>query len=113
MTVQCDQAGGTCNIQVPAPGFALVFLTPGALSEVEPSTTETFATTAVTKTANTATVDPSVLATSNGHSGGDRAHLDSTSKGSNAAAAGRVVPGACTLAAVLVGALVLRLAARA
>lgn len=38
----------------------------------------------MTKTVNTATIDPSVLATSNGHKAmnGDKAHLGSTSKGS-------------------------------
>ncbi|GJE89064.1 glycoside hydrolase family 79 protein [Phanerochaete sordida] len=111
-TVQCDQTGGTCNIQVPAPGFALVFLTSGALAEVEPTSTATFSTTALTKTVNTATVDQSVLATSNGHSGVDRGQLDSTSKGSNAAAAG-LVPGACTLAAaVLAGMLAVGITAQ-
>ena len=41
--------------------------------------TKTFSTSAYTKTLNTARVPPSVLATSNGHSGVDREQLGSTS----------------------------------
>ena len=41
--------------------------------------TKTFSTSAYTKTQNTARVPPSVLATSNGHSGVDREKLGSTS----------------------------------
>ena len=64
-TVTCSSATGTsvCTIKVPAPGAALVFLT----SETAAAPSQTFATTALTKTRNTATVAPSVLATSNGH----------------------------------------------
>jgi len=70
-TVACDQTARTCPIRVPAPGFALVFLSPQYLTEVS-NGPETFSTTARTKTRNTATIDPSVLATSNGHSGSNR-----------------------------------------
>ena len=41
--------------------------------------TKTFSTTAFSKAKNTAKVEPSVLATSNGHSGVDRKKLGSTS----------------------------------
>lgn len=41
--------------------------------------TKTFSTSAYTRTLNTARVPPSVLATSNGHSGVDREQLGSTS----------------------------------
>lgn len=41
--------------------------------------TRTFSTSAYTKTLNTARVAPSVLATSNGHSGVDREKMGSTS----------------------------------
>ncbi|KAJ7923602.1 glycoside hydrolase family 79 protein [Mycena leptocephala] len=74
-TVQCDTTAQTCTIDVPAPGFALVFLTDD--SEIADSgkggpgdaggATMTFATTERTKTKNTATADPSLLATSNGY----------------------------------------------
>ncbi|KAH7884820.1 glycoside hydrolase family 79 protein [Phlebopus sp. FC_14] len=74
----------TCTIPLPAPCIALIFLTPTALSESSPSTTQTFATTAWTKTVNTATIDPSVLATSNGMSGAQRGVLASTSDESGA-----------------------------
>jgi len=89
-TVACDQNANTCPIQVPAPGFALVFINSQVLSEVS-NNPSTFATSQVTKTHNTATIDPSVLATSNGHSGSNR-ELGGTSKGlKNGAVSGRTV----------------------
>ncbi|KAF7318924.1 Glyco-hydro-79C domain-containing protein [Mycena chlorophos] len=66
-TVQCDTTANTCTIQVPAPGFALVFLSDAAETETAGASSVTFPTTALTKTRNTATVNPSVLATSNGN----------------------------------------------
>ena len=98
-TVQCDTTANTCQVQVPAPGFALVFLSTDAYSESNPSTTTTFATTSVTKKMNTVTVDPSVLATSNGHSGNSW-HLSSTSK-ENGGVRGAAMPGAIALLAML------------
>ncbi|KAL7278756.1 hypothetical protein ACG7TL_007763 [Trametes sanguinea] len=68
-TVQCDQGANTCQVKVPAPGFALVFMSDEAMQESEPASTATFATTVVTKAKNTVTIDPEVLATSNGHKG--------------------------------------------
>ncbi|KAJ7457804.1 glycoside hydrolase family 79 protein [Mycena latifolia] len=65
-TVDCDTSAQTCTVDVPAPGFALVFLTDAAETENGGMPSITFATTARTKTHNTATVDPAVLATSNG-----------------------------------------------
>ena len=47
-TVACDQASGTCAIDVPAPGFALVFLDNNALSDSEPTSTQTFPSTTCT-----------------------------------------------------------------
>ncbi|KAI0799775.1 hypothetical protein BC629DRAFT_197696 [Irpex lacteus] len=84
-TIQCDSGAGTCAIPVPAPAVALVFLTDSALQDVSASTTQTFSTTAVTKKANTATIDSAALATSNGNTGADRQKLGSTSKGSSGA----------------------------
>jgi len=77
-TVACTD--GACTITVPAPGFALVFLTPQALAEsnASPSSEVTFSTSVVTATINTVSIAASVLATSNGHSG-DTWHLGSTS----------------------------------
>ena len=82
--VNCDQANGVCSVRVPAPGAALVFLSDNALSEIERSPVVTYPTTAQTRTHNTATVDPAVLATSNGHSAMNQKgkSLGSTSKGS-------------------------------
>ncbi|KAJ3981054.1 glycoside hydrolase family 79 protein [Lentinula detonsa] len=79
-TITCISS---CSITVPAPGFALVFLTDNALSESGATgATTTFPTTAYTKSINTVTVDASVLATSNGNRGGG--NMGSTSKGSAA-----------------------------
>ncbi|TFY66779.1 hypothetical protein EVG20_g4311 [Dentipellis fragilis] len=104
-TVQCDQNANTCTIQVPAPGVAVVFLTSDALNEVTPGSTVTYPTTATTKTANTAVVDPSVLATSNGH-GGLEGHLGATSQGSSNAASGMkdAMSGAMAFLALIGGA---------
>ncbi|TFK29184.1 hypothetical protein FA15DRAFT_610933 [Coprinopsis marcescibilis] len=86
-TVTCDQGANTCAIHVPAPGAALVFLNNEALSEVEFEAVQTFSTTVLTRTVNTATFDPASLETSNGHTGFDSKHrLGSTSKGSNSGA---------------------------
>ncbi|KAI0073210.1 hypothetical protein K474DRAFT_1666888 [Panus rudis PR-1116 ss-1] len=113
-SVSCDQGNNVCNVKVPAPGFALVFLTDDALKESEPKETVTFSTSAVTRSINTATVDPSVLATSNGQNGSTRDKLGSTSKGSTGNAFASVVaPSLTTLCAAALGALVVlsRLAA--
>ena len=84
VTVPCDAASNTCTVNVPAPGFALVFLSDKAYTDSVPSgEVVTFATTAYTRTINTATIDPKVLETSNGHSGKDRVKMGSTSKGSS------------------------------
>ncbi|KAJ7486841.1 hypothetical protein FB451DRAFT_1127091 [Mycena latifolia] len=78
-TVACDTGAQTCTVDVPAPGFALVFLTDAAFTENGGAPSVTFATTARTKTHNTATVDPVVLATSNGFRNSDH-ELAGTSK---------------------------------
>ncbi|KAI0311519.1 glycoside hydrolase family 79 protein [Amylostereum chailletii] len=107
-TVQCDQANNVCNIHVPAPGFALVFLTEDGYSAATPETVATFPTTFQTATVNTARVDPSVLATSNGHA--DMADIrGATSPGSRKSAAfgmREAVPGLVALAGLALGALV-------
>ncbi|EMD31069.1 glycoside hydrolase family 79 protein [Gelatoporia subvermispora B] len=81
VTIPCNQTAATCLIPVPAPGAALVFLSEAALSEGTPTTTQTFPTTAMTKSINTASVAASVLATSNGNSAANRGNLSSTDKG--------------------------------
>ena len=80
--ITCDITNNACTIPLPSPGFALVFFDANDELTTLGQTTETFNTSTHTKTANTATVDPAVLATSNGHSGKDRNVLGSTSKGS-------------------------------
>lgn len=88
ITITCDTSANTCSVPVNAPGFALVFLTESEVSEVTPESASTFATTAYTKTINTQTVDASVLATSNGHSGDSFPVYGSTSKKSQSGALG-------------------------
>ena len=103
-TITCDTTANTCDIPVPAPGVALVFLSSGAQGALDPSTTQTYPTTALTKTYNTVSIDPSVLATSNGMSAKDRG-LSSTSEGSSGAprTAG-AVPGLVALGSFVLGA---------
>ncbi|KAJ7249910.1 glycoside hydrolase family 79 protein [Mycena rebaudengoi] len=64
-SVPCDQDKKVCIVRVPAPGFALVYLTDSVYSEKQ-DPPQTYATTARTKIHNTATIPPEVLATSNG-----------------------------------------------
>ncbi|KAF8624038.1 hypothetical protein AX15_006061 [Amanita polypyramis BW_CC] len=86
-TIQCNQGSNSCAVTVPAPSYALIFLSDQTLSESENGPYTTFATT-TSKTKTALTVDPSVLATSNGHSGLSLEELASTSKGSLSAAVG-------------------------
>ncbi|KAG5638703.1 hypothetical protein H0H81_010928 [Sphagnurus paluster] len=98
-TVQCDQVNNVCVISVPAPSYALVFLD-GTLTETEGAPSTTFPTTAQTKTRNTATVDATLLATSNG--GFDKKKLGSTSPGGGVKnAAGAVRPAVGVVGSVL------------
>ncbi|KAF9484215.1 glycoside hydrolase family 79 protein [Pholiota conissans] len=78
-TVACSATA--CMIHVPAPGVALVFFSSSAMTETSGGPSKTFGTTAMTRTHNTVTIDPAVLATSNGHTGMDKV-LGSTSEGS-------------------------------
>ncbi|KAF8154310.1 glycoside hydrolase family 79 protein [Crassisporium funariophilum] len=99
-TVQCS--GGTCTISVPAPCAALVFFGDGAMTETEGAGVRTFSTTVVTRTDGTATVDPTVLATSNGHGGTNGpGELGSTSRGSFSAAKGRAGAGVVVVGLVV------------
>jgi hypothetical protein len=94
VNVPCDTVTNTCTVTVPAPGFALVFLNDKAFEDsTPPGNTFTFATTARTRTVNTATVDPKALETSNGHGGKDRLDIQSTSKGSSPNGASRLKEG--------------------
>jgi hypothetical protein len=107
-TINCDQSNNVCKVPVYAPSVALVFLSDAAQTENagEPSTT--YSTTAVTKLFNTATVDPAVLATSNGEK--DSAlKLGSTSKGSASSAQGTRanLPGLGVILSMMFGGFVL------
>ncbi|KAG6808843.1 hypothetical protein H0H92_002618 [Tricholoma furcatifolium] len=101
-TIQCDSTTNLCTIPVPAPSFALVFLTDTSINEPGVAATTTFATTVQTRTRNTATVDPAVLATSNG---GYQKMLGSTSPGSTNAAmiAREAAPGLLSAVALVAG----------
>ena len=101
----CDTAANACSIHVPAPGAALVFFTDAAQSVASASPAPTFATTAVTRTRNTATIDAAVLATSNGNSGRSRGH-GGTSDALAFQGAGAVPARAAPSVGVLFGALV-------
>lgn len=109
-TVNCDTNANACQIKVPAPGMALVFITdPGILDQYSSDAQQTFATSVYTRTQNTATVDPSVLATSNGGRG-KQDNLGSTSKGeniNNAAASGRFIPSLVALSGLIFGGLLI------
>ncbi|KAJ6614100.1 hypothetical protein B0H10DRAFT_2221571 [Mycena sp. CBHHK59/15] len=85
-TMQCNMDTQTYSIKVPTPGFALVFLTDAAFTENVEALNATFPMTAQTQTHNTgeATVNPSVLSTSNRH-GAALDGLGSTSRGRNSA----------------------------
>jgi hypothetical protein len=84
--IPCDRESNTCSVGVPAPGFALVFFNQESQQESSPEAIPTFATTAFTQTRNTAYIDPTDLAKSNGISGETRdKHLGSTSFGSSGA----------------------------
>lgn len=80
-TVQCNPADGTCNIRVPGPGVALVFLNDAALqsSGAEISQVQTYATTTTTQRIMP-TMDQAELMSSNGRNGSTP--IGSTSEGS-------------------------------
>lgn len=52
-TVNCDTTAQTCTVKVPAPGFALVFLTDDAATQDAGAPSATFSTSAYTKSHNT------------------------------------------------------------
>ncbi|KAJ7117214.1 glycoside hydrolase family 79 protein [Mycena crocata] len=103
-TVACDTAAQTCTVKVKAPGMALVFLTDDAETANDGAASVTFATTARTKSHNTATVPPEVLATSNGNSF-DAHELAGTSRAPSAAT--RMVQAPMVLAGLAIGAVIL------
>lgn len=107
-TVNCDQNAGVCNIPVHAPSVALVFLSDDAQTENSGQPSTTFATTARTKTFNTASVDDAVLATSNGDKDAG-SKLGSTSKGSANTAQGisAHLPGLSVVLSLALGAVIL------
>jgi hypothetical protein len=88
-TISCNN--GQCAVTVPAPGVVVVYMSDAIFGNAESASftqkgqgqeggSMTFSTTARTKGHNTATVDPSVLATSNGHKAADES-LGRTSVG--------------------------------
>lgn len=106
-TVPCNP---DCSVKVPAPGIALVFLTPQSLADsggTAEDVAQTYSTSVHTKTIHTATVPPDVLATSNGHTGMG-SHGGSTSfnsaVGSGAVGGWEAVRFGSILAGVAVGA---------
>lgn len=82
-TISCDQTANACQIRVPAPGAALVYFSDDAQSAASApgQDAQTFPTTVLTKTKNTVSIDPAVLATAQGMSGKDRQQQGGTSQG--------------------------------
>lgn len=107
VTINCDQTTGTCDIPVYAPSAALVFLSDSAQTENSGVPSTTYSTTARTKTGNTASVAPEVLATSNGNKG--FANLGSTSQGSASGAQGLAarLPGLSVVLSMVLGAVII------
>jgi len=103
-------------VKVPAPSFALVFLSDAGQTEDKGAPSTTFATTALTKTQNTATIAALVLATSNGHGGTDdplkvNSEPGNTSRGSTKSGAVGLHPGTTLLftgSALALGAMLVR-----
>jgi hypothetical protein len=108
-SVACNAATASCDVSVPAPGFALVFLGDSGTDGGTFPAPQTYATTARTRTHNTATVDKAVLATSNGHRGMSSG-WGSTSRGREETGGAMLlrVPGVVALGGVVGGALALR-----
>lgn len=104
-TVICNTAVNTCSIKVPAPGFALVFLSEPTLAQLGVNQ-QTFATTVQqTRTINTVTVAPGALATSNGNRG-EAQYMGSTSpQHPRNLAFGRSLPSMLTLVGSVCGGL--------
>lgn len=104
-TVQCDQTANSCQIKVPAPGAALVFFSDDAqAAAVGEADVQTFATTVQTKVKNTVSMDPAVLATSNGDNGKNRlSHQGGTSFGAGNGAGSVVAPGLAVFVCMLAG----------
>lgn len=88
---------------MPAPGAALVFFSDDAQKAASGEAIETFPTTVITKTKNTVSIDPAVLATSNGENGRDRAQRGGTSAGGQNGAIALVGPGVAALLTILAG----------
>ncbi|KAF9051565.1 glycoside hydrolase family 79 protein [Panaeolus papilionaceus] len=105
--VPCDVVADTCTVRVPAPGFALVFLDTSNEVLSIGQATQTFTTSAYTRVHNTAYMDPSLVAVSNGHSAKNRVDgLGSTSVGSVAGTATQLwVPRLGVLTGIVLGGL--------
>ncbi|KAH7099881.1 hypothetical protein BKA62DRAFT_273394 [Auriculariales sp. MPI-PUGE-AT-0066] len=111
-TVECP--GGVCPIKVPAPGVAVVFLTPESVTfDANVDQVATFVTSHTTSMHNTAAVDGLTLATSNGLDAEDRERMKGakTSSGKNGSSGPRrfeaLWVGVSAFAAVIIGFLIL------
>ncbi|KAJ6545101.1 glycoside hydrolase family 79 protein [Mycena vulgaris] len=102
-TVTC-KSDNTCEIKVPAPGFALVFLADVSTDAESYPAVKTFSTTALTKTQNTIMINPTLLATSNGQAGANFMEAG-TSKGKKQPhnGAARFLPYLAVLASISLG----------
>ncbi|KAJ7603688.1 glycoside hydrolase family 79 protein [Mycena polygramma] len=110
-TVTCNP-DNTCNIKVPAPGFALVFLTDIPTDKETYSAVPTFSTTIETTTTRATTskngptgltVDPSVLATANGQRGTNNFPAGTSQGKKKSGGVARLVPSLTVVGCVVLG----------
>ncbi|KAF8900473.1 hypothetical protein CPB84DRAFT_1847260 [Gymnopilus junonius] len=85
--INCNTGANTCDIPVPAPGFALVFFDSSSPALSIGQASQTFTTTAYTQRHNTATYDSSTISLSQGRSGKTRQSLAGTSADDKVSAA--------------------------
>ena len=102
-TVQCSN--NVCTVSVPAPGAALVFLTDDAYNAVSPdrSDIQTFPTTYLTATVNTAIINTTELAVSNGHGDIGAKRLTTSPNSRNKSGAQSVRSSICAIVGAALG----------
>jgi len=115
--VACDATANTCQVKVPGPSVAVVFLTDAALQASTPSSggSSYFSTTVGLKHLNTATIDQAVLATTNGRGGSKdlAGHLGTTSHSHQVSSAAKLIlPGLFAVGVAGVGAFIGRVLVR-
>jgi len=103
-TVTCDTTNNVCPVTVPAPGVALVFLSTQARAESTPTASLTFSTSVLPTSRHSVSVDPAVLATSNGRGGQQYIGVGSTSFEGTKNSASQLRAGSVMIAVAVVSA---------